>query len=378
MLLYCALVPCTLQAQEIRENENGEKLVVYPDGSWRYFSESTIRPPGTFPVLNDTISKLETRTNLTEDVVRKLVYRKSQIAQEANELAQQRIVEAVRQRQKIDAELQALKKEEGLNSENVKRAQIRLNAALKTEQSARKEAMLAKNELKRTNEMTEKGNLMEAFVQKQKDRAAKIELNTNNYGAELFTPQFLLPEEFRLGDIETQHNLFINPPKASCKTAFDGYDENIRRRVKAMPSQKLFAHTDERLRLHLKGKEYLECKAYLSSIDGGFRILNLDFTFAYPNAREAYGFIEKGSILTLLFLNGDFINLQAGVLAKGQYDMQSEVLTYSVQYPVNPNQVVYLKKNELDRVRVYWSSGYEEYEVFELDFFMDQANCLGW
>lgn len=378
ILMAFLLMPLSTSAQEIRENDNGEKLVVYPDGSWRYFSETTIRPAGTFPVLNDTIGTLGTPTNLTEDVVRKLVYRKSQIAQEANELAQQRIVEAVRQRQQVSSEFEALKKQEGLNSENVKRAQIRLDAAMKTEQSARKEAMLAKNELRNTSEMTQKGNLMEAFVQKQKDRAAKIELNANTYGPQLFTPQFLLPDEFRYASIENKNNLFINPPKASCETAFDGYDENIRRRVTAMPAKKLFAHTDERLRLHLKGKEYLECKAYLSSIDGGFRILNLDFTFAYPNAREAYGFIEKGSILTILFLNGDFINLQAGVLAKGQYDMQTEELNYSVQYPVNPNQVVYLKKNELDRVRVYWSSGYEEYEVFELDFFMDQSKCLGW
>lgn len=376
--LFILIIPLAIQAQEIRENENGEKMVVYPDGSWRYFSESTIRPAGTFPTLNDTISTLETPTDLTEDVVRKMIFRKSQIATEANDLAQQRIVEAVRQRQRLSTELEQVKKQEGLNSDKVKRAQIRLEAAMKTEQSARKEAMLAKYELKNTNEMSQKGNLMQAFVQKQKDRAAKIELNTNNYSAELFTPQFLLPEEFRFADIANKNNLFINPPKASCQMAFNGYDEKIRRRIKAMPAKRLFAHTDERLRLHLKGKEYLECKAYLSSIDGGFRVMNLEFTFAYPNAREAYGFIEKGSILTLLFLNGDFINLQAGVLANGQYDMQTEVLTYSVQYPVNPNQVTYLKKNELDRVRVYWSSGYEEYEVFELDFFMDQSNCLGW
>jgi hypothetical protein len=378
ILIFLLVFQAGAFAQEIRENENGEKLVVYPNGSWRYFSESTIRPAGTFPVLNDTISSLEITTNLTEDVVRKLIYRKSQIAQEANELAQERIAEAVRQRQKISNDLEALKKREGLNSENVKRTQIRLDAAFNTEQSARKEAMLAKNELKQTSEMTQKGNLMEAFVQKQKDRAAKIELNTSNYGADVLSSQLLLPDEFRYDDILESNNLFIHPPKAACQTAFNGYDENIRRRRKDMPAKRLFAHTDERLRLHMKGKEYLECKAYLSSIDGGFRILNLEFTFAYPNAREAYGFIEKGSILTLLFLNGDYINLQAGVLANGQYDMQTEVLTYRVQYPVNPNQVTYLKKNEVDRVRVYWSSGYEEYEVFELDFFMDQSNCLGW
>ena len=145
-----------------------------------------------------------------------------------------------------------------------------------------------------------------------------------------------------------------------------------------MPKKKLFSHTDERLRHYMKERDYLNCKAYLSTVNGGFRVLNLEFNFAYPNAREAYGFIEKGSILTILFINGDFINLKSGVLAEGQYDIKKELLTYRVQYPVSQGQVSYLKKNELDRVRVYWSSGFEEYEVYELDFFINQAACLGW
>ena len=175
-----------------------------------------------------------------------------------------------------------------------------------------------------------------------------------------------------------QKNLMLNPPKPNCRTAFDGIVPETGQRRKDMPKKKLFSHTDERLRHYMKERDYLNCKAYLSTVNGGFRVLNLEFNFAYPNAREAYGFIEKGSILTILFINGDFINLKSGVLAEGQYDIKKELLTYRVQYPVSQGQVSYLKKNELDRVRVYWSSGFEEYEVYELDFFINQAACLGW
>ena len=31
-----------LNAQEVKTNERGEKIVVYPDGSWRYFDESEV------------------------------------------------------------------------------------------------------------------------------------------------------------------------------------------------------------------------------------------------------------------------------------------------------------------------------------------------
>lgn len=377
LLAVLCLFPFFGNSQEIRENERGEKMIVYQDGSWRYFNENEIHPPGTFPTLNDTISELDAPTNLTETVVRKLMNRKSQIAAEANTIAQERIVEAIALRHRIEKEFASLKKQEGLNSEGGKRLQLRLTAARKMEATARREAQLAKNELQATHEMVQKGDLLEAFVKKQKDRAAKIELQSTTAGSEFFTATLTTPEEFRYQDMRLEDNLMVNPPNESCRFAHNAYDPKLERHRREMPSGELFSYTDDRLRFYLKDKAYLSCDAYLSTV-GGLRLLNLEFKFAYPNASEAYGFIEKGSILTLLFLNGDFINLQAGVLANGQYDMKTEELTYRVQYPVSNAQVTYLEKGELDRVRVYWSSGYEEYEVFNVDFMAHQAACLGW
>ena len=174
-LLCCFLgSPFKSFAQEIRENEKGEKIVVYSDGSWRYFNDQTIHPAGSFPVFSDTIGSLDNPTNLTEEIVRKLMNRKSQLAYEANKLARQRILEATRERERLEREYQA-SSAANPNSPVSKRLKMRLIAAKDTEQEAQKEAMLAQEELSETNELTSKGNLLQAFVQKQKDRAAKIE-----------------------------------------------------------------------------------------------------------------------------------------------------------------------------------------------------------
>ena len=143
-----------------------------------------------------------------------------------------------------------------------------------------------------------------------------------------------------------------------------------------MQQQVLFTYTDERLRPYLKDKEYLRCEGFLTSIGGGFRYLTLVFTFAYPNAREAYGFIEKGSVLTIKMLNGNFVNLFSGKMDRGSYNTKTQLLTYRVHYPIDRGQLGLLEKDEVDAFRVFWSSGYEEYEVFQLDFFQSQLDCL--
>ncbi|RME98807.1 MAG: hypothetical protein D6772_08540 [Bacteroidetes bacterium] len=114
----------------------------------------------------------------------------------------------------------------------------------------------------------------------------------------------------------------------------------------------------------------------MTSIEG-FRYLNLKFTFAYPNAREAYGFIDRNSVLTIKLLNGDFVNLRAGELARGQYNTVKQELTYEVRYPIDRSLISTLKNSEVDLIRVWWSSGYEEYPIQQLDFFQHALRCLG-
>jgi hypothetical protein len=224
--------------------------------------------------------------------------------------------------------------------------------------------------------LTEKGNYIAAFNKDQQEKKSEARLNKTRSMIAYSSFDNLLPLDDNFVGLLPEDNLMINPPKQACKIAFEGKDEYSGMWRKDIQQQLLFTHTDERLRLYLKEKEYLRCEGFITSLGGGYRFLSLQFTFAYPNAREAYGFIEKGSILTIHLLNGDYVKLQAGKMDRGRYDTEQELLTYQVHYPIDRTQINLLKNSEVDKIRVFWSSGYEEYEVYQLDFFINQINCL--
>jgi hypothetical protein len=75
-------------------------------------------------------------------------------------------------------------------------------------------------------------------------------------------------------------------------------------------------------------------------------------------------------------LDGNFVNLTSGAMDRGSYDTKNGLLTYRVQYPIDHALLPFLQRSEVDKVRVFWSSGFEEYEVYNLDFFTRQVACL--
>ena len=74
-------------------------------------------------------------------------------------------------------------------------------------------------------------------------------------------------------------------------------------------------------------------------------------------------------------LNGKHIQLRSGKMSNGSYDTKKELLTYKVYYPLEGHLKV-LRESEIDKIKVHWSSGFEEYQVFQMDFFMHQIKCL--
>jgi len=374
-LLLCAslllLMPGgQLAAQEIRSNARGEKIIVYPNGSWRYFNEEKIREAGTYPVIDGKVTSMDNPVPLNEDIARKIASRRTQLAEQATRIAQQRAEEAARQRSMIERQIARHS-----NNDSKRSLQLRLEAARQTEYEAKKEADMARSELAQMRQMQQKGDILQAFKLDLKDRASSPDLPD----ASSLSPDFFSafdPSSYYQYGIATENNLLINPPEEECRYAFDGIDGRTGRKRRQLQQELLFTHTDERLRMYMKEKDYLRCEGYLSAIDGGYRYLTLEFTFAYPNAREAYGFIEKNSILTIKLLNGDFVRLQSGQMDRGSYDTTREELHYTVRYPIDQSLLSFLRDSEVESVRVFWSSGFEEYEVFELDFFIHQIACL--
>ncbi|PHN05176.1 hypothetical protein [Flavilitoribacter nigricans] len=378
-LSIAVLNPLQAQEPQIRKNNDGETLIVYPDGSWQYYSDylsgKKERNPAdmaTYPIFEGTIEPLDGNIKVTEDDLYKIAERRSQLADEAAKIAQLRWEKAQEARAQVEKELQQVLSTGQATQEVIAQLNMRLKAATRAEQESQIEAQDAHRESNRADMLIEKGGFVDAYKAEQKKRMESQASRRDAYKARSYDQALPLTDNY-VGI--NQQDLILNPPTAPCGVAFEGMDSKSGNYRKDLDQQFLFSHTDDRLRVYLKDKEYLRCEGYFSA-NGGYRYLMLEFTFAYPNAREAYGFIEKGSILTIMMLNGDYVNLRSGVMDRGSYDTETELLTYRVHYPIDRSQMNYLKNSEVDAIRVFWSSGFEEYEVFQLDFFSNQLRCI--
>ena len=381
LLLLTLSVILPAAAQEIRVNERGEKIIVYPDGTWQYFTsfgvssdalfdanDSPNRQPaettGKYPVFTGTVLPMNSVYANTEEDARKIFVRRSQIAQDASAIANKRAAEAKQQRENLERELQAAQNKKA-PEETIRQLNLRLTAARKTEQETAQDVLQSQQEAGKADQLTRKGNYLNELTQ-----AANTRANTQPQGSEALQDDFYR-NVLALDEATGSRSV----PTSICQVAYEGKDETTGQIRRDVQEQLLFTYTDERLRNYLKDKEYMRCEGFLTAM-GGYRFLSLQYTFAYPNAREAYGFIEKGSVLIIKFLDGSFVSLPALRMDKGSYDTQTELLTYSVYYPIDRSQLNMLRRGEVDSVIMFWSSGYEEYPVYNLNFFANQISCL--
>jgi len=138
----------------------------------------------------------------------------------------------------------------------------------------------------------------------------------------------------------------------------------------------LFFFTSENMRTYLKGKEAIETRAGLTYLESGFYILNLELKLTIANAPQLYGHLPARGQIILHFLDNSQVKLRITKKVLGTFDEQEKTYLYATEYPLDANAIKQLKMKELDRISIGWSTGKEEYEIYDVDFFIRQFKCL--
>lgn len=168
----------------------------------------------------------------------------------------------------------------------------------------------------------------------------------------------------------------LNPPDYKCKLAFSGKDQFSNRQRLDLQPENLFFYTDERLSPYFQERDYLTASVYLSRLEGGYHFLTLIVNILSQNAPLEYGRVDQGSILSIKTLSKKTIKLQASKTATAQYDKQKNSFTYRLQYTISGSAKKILEDELVDRVRLTWSTGYEDYDIYEIDLLQRQFECL--
>lgn len=160
-----------------------------------------------------------------------------------------------------------------------------------------------------------------------------------------------------------------------CRFTLDTIDQTSGRRRVEMAPDLIFTHTDPDLRPYFKDKDLITCYGKFSRIDA-YVYLTIDFQIASSHSQSNFGSLESGSLLRLKLLNGEYVALSNLKSDRGRIDPYSGHTIFTGQYALGKNEINLLMDSGLDKIRILWSTGYEDYDIYKVNFFIDHLQCL--
>ncbi|MEP6647553.1 MAG: hypothetical protein ABJC12_10740 [Saprospiraceae bacterium] len=161
----------------------------------------------------------------------------------------------------------------------------------------------------------------------------------------------------------------------SCKVITDTIDAITRTRRIALAPDLIFTNTDPDLRPYFKSKELITCNGRLLKI-GPYIYFNIDFQIASSHSQGNFGSLEAGSLLRLRLLDGKYVLLYNLKGDRGRIDPYSGNTIFTGQFALGKDETKILTSSPLDKIRILWSTGFEDYDVYKIDFFINQISCL--
>lgn len=160
-----------------------------------------------------------------------------------------------------------------------------------------------------------------------------------------------------------------------CVIELDSLDQMTGLRKRALPFAPIFFHTDPDLRPFFKNKDLITCRGKLASIGDQF-FIQVEYEIASANSQNNFGGLAQGSLLRLKLLSGELISVYNTKADLGKINSYSGNTIFTGTYPLSRDDIKKLSETELDKMRVMWNTGFEDYEIIYLDFFKQQLACL--
>jgi hypothetical protein len=339
-----------MMAQKVEYNKEGERIIRFSDGSWRYYE-----PADSVYLNNSAQEDTKVQQEPTEELAKASPEMKAKIE------ASKQQIEAVRKEiiylmeRRVDINDQLLKVEET-------KKKLELNTELQKVIHREKEQKRLYQDLK-----AELKNLKTIAATSQKEQAAYLE-GSDETIVEQGEIQYDKGREIQSIPDHIYHvpsDCLVN----KSKDKFSG-----RTRTQVHPSI-FFEHTPKVMQSYLDDKSFITTYCSVFHVQGRY-FLNLIVEVSSDKARQTYGYISKGGQLMLQLVNGDVYTLKSSNNAIGSLKNGGKLTRYDVIYSLDPRLIDELQNHPLNKVRLVWSTGYEDYDIYIVDVLKDQLTCL--
>ncbi|MCB0599926.1 MAG: hypothetical protein KDC28_01810 [Saprospiraceae bacterium] len=367
-------------AQTVQQNANGEWIVQFADGTWRYFEAGD-------SVLVDQAAT----AGLSSDqvIVRQKVLLYYEQKHEELETLKGQLQDQEDLRSSVSHDLEAGKNTFTEPTKKNLEAQIR-NIGRSITQLEKKIKEASKPYEEATQLLRATPTYQAKWLEGYERKHGPIDAGAGTI--RIREPELIMTDApvdmEKHPEIPRQENTSANPagsyrwlpdatvvPEAGCAYAYDDTDPLSKQHRIDVAKEVLLEYTHEPLRSYYKDKPYLTCAGYLSA-QPGYKYLTLEITIHSERARQSFGSLVKGTALTIRLIDGNVLYLTTNNTDNGAVDLARRTTTYTSTYVLSKKAEKILSQSELDLIRVVWSTGYEDYDIYNLDFFIHQFNCL--
>jgi hypothetical protein len=143
---------------------------------------------------------------------------------------------------------------------------------------------------------------------------------------------------------------------------------------KAMQPELIFSYTPDEVKDYFKETDYSQGWGFIG-IEPGYTYFQLNLEIASEQALLHYGNLGKSFIVVRL-INGKEIRLINSRYDSGTIDRKQKSTRFSGVYFIDKNAEKLLASTEVDTMRLNLVTGYEDYTIYNIDFFTRQLACI--
>lgn len=160
----------------------------------------------------------------------------------------------------------------------------------------------------------------------------------------------------------------------NCTFAFDVVDEFTGQKKRGLAPRPFFSYTPNEYRKFIKEGDFIRCEGFLSQSSGGGMALNINLYVSSREAKNKFGGIKANSAMVLRSMDGKEFFLMTYKGAEPQ--VVDNKTYYQCSFAINKSDLKNLQKAEIDLVKISFQKGFQSYDVFYLDFIIDQFPCF--
>lgn len=321
------LCPSTdVLGQVVEERAGGEKVIVFPDGSWRPFTDRD-----SFLLKTDDSFMIEDESGI--DV---LELPKGQDDERVPVKSDQYKAEVRRLTNKIE-------QNEG------KYEKFKMDPSIPPQDISKLQDSIAFYKAK-----------LETFRTQYKPSATVGQQTTSESGA--LAGIAVMP---------TSQTLWLQ----NCDKARVSIDPLKGYKTINMPKSMLFQFNIPELSTRIGQRPFMVTSGAINAV-GSFVFLSMEIKLASSAAVLQYGPIDDGEVVFVKLVDGSLIKLNNLQYEPGKTDPHNEESIYTLSFQLQSSDLKKLKRSEASLIRIIWQSGYEDYPMTNVRFFMDQLSCL--